>query len=49
MPNQEGCIQANVPPRGVGFLQTVCPRALVKQIIDMQNISNMQNVKEYAE
>ncbi len=24
MPNQEGCIQANVPPRGVGFLQTQC-------------------------
>jgi hypothetical protein len=22
MPYQEGCIQANVPPRGVGFLQT---------------------------
>ena len=24
MPYQEGCIQANVPPRGVGFLQTQC-------------------------
>ena len=22
--NQQGCIQANVPPRGVGFLQTQC-------------------------
>ncbi len=24
MPNQESCLQANVPPRGVGFLQMQC-------------------------
>ncbi len=24
VPNQQGCIQANVPTRGVGFLQTQC-------------------------
>ncbi len=43
MPNQEGCIQANVPPCGVSA-DAVCPRVTcsVNQVINMQNMLNIK-------
>jgi hypothetical protein len=54
MPNQEGCIKANVPPTWCWISAdalAVCPTvpSSVRKSINVHNTLNMHNVKEHAE